>query len=390
MPDKSHDADILRHRMPPGLKGVGLIALLAAGAVAVLGIGYRYFQDARTERWTADQTVLSVQVLKLKSAKAGGDLAMAGDVQPFANAPIYSQVSGTIQKWYADIGTHVKAGALLAQIDPRSFQATLDQARGQLARDSATLANAKVDLGRYQALAAQNAISAQALAAQKTAVDADSGIVAADQAAVRTATINLGYTSIVAPFDGIVTSRAVDVGTLVTVGTASATPIFSIADQTKLRLYVHVPQVYSAVLKPGLEARFTVPEYPGREFSALYASSANAISSQSGTQLAQFSIDNRDELLKSGAYAEVHLKLPPGKGAIRLPATALLFRDSGMMVATVDASSHVRLKNVGIGADFGNAVEVNTGLTPQDRVIDNPPDSIRDGDPVKVAEPSTN
>jgi RND family efflux transporter MFP subunit len=386
MPDKSHDADIMRHRTPPGLKRTGVIVLIIAGVIVVGGIGLRLYNDRTTAQWTQDQTVLSVEVLKLKGPKSGGDLTMAGDVQAFASAPIYAQVAGTIQKWYFDIGASVKAGALLAQIDPRSYQAALAQAKAQLARDSATLANARVDLSRYEALAAQNAISAQVLAAQKTTVAADTAVVAADTATVQTATINLGYTRIVAPFDGVVTSRAVDVGTLVVVGNASATPLFTVADRTKLRVYVHVPQIYSSILTPDLKATFTVPEYPKREFTATLAAAAGAVSSQNGTQLVQFAIDNKDGALKPGAYAEVHLKLPRTKGAVRLPATALLFRDDGMMVATVDSTNHARLKLIHIGTDMGNAVDADAGVSADDRVIDNPPDSIRDGDPVRIMD----
>ena len=385
MPDKSHDADILRHRTPPKLKRIGIIALCAAAAIAVIGIGLRLYGDRRTAAWTGEQTVPSVQVLALKGSKSGGDLSLPGDVQAFTNAPIYAQVAGYVQKWYYDIGAPVKAGALLAQIDPRSYQAALDQAKGQLARDSANLANAKVDLARYQSLAAQNAISNQQLSAQQTTVNADAGIVESDQAAVATATINLGYTRIVAPFDGIVTSRSVDVGNLVTVGTAtSTTPLFTVTDRTKLRVYVHVPEVYSGVLKPGLTADFTVTEYPGRKFTAVLAASAGAMSSANGTQLVQFVIDNKDGALKPGDYANVHLKLPTGKGNVRLPATALLFRDEGMMVATVDATGHVHLKPISIGSDMGNVVDVNGGIRLKDQVIDNPPDSIENGDPVRV------
>jgi RND family efflux transporter MFP subunit len=384
MPDKTPQSDILRHHTPPGLKRIGIFALCGAALIIAAGVGIRLYNDNQTARWTGDQAVLTVKILKLKGAKAGGDLVLPGDVQAFTNAPIYAQVSGTVQKWTADIGAKVKAGEVLAQIDPRSYEAALNQAKGQLARDSATLANAKVDLARYQALAAQNAISAQQLAAQKTAVDADSGIVAADQAAVQTATINLGYTRIVAPFDGTVTSRSVDVGALVTVGTASATPLFTVMDQKKLRLYVHLPQTYSNALKPGLEAHFTVPEYPGRPFTAALAASANAVSSQNGTQLVQFVIDNAAGTIKPGDYAEVHLQLPAGKGTVRLPATALLFRDDGMMVATVDDSQHVRLKTIHIGADLGNAVDADSGVSITDRVVDNPPDSIHDGDAVRI------
>jgi RND family efflux transporter MFP subunit len=335
-----------------------------------------------TAKWTEDQAIPSVQTIQLKTSRAGGDLNLPGDVQPFTNAPIYAQVSGTVQKWYVDIGGKVKEGDLLVQIDQRPFQAVLAQAKGQLARDSATLANARVDLTRYQALAAQNAVSAQQLAAQQTAVNADSGIVQADQAAVETASINLGYTRINAPFGGVVTSRSVDVGNLVTVGTAAATPLFTVTDQTRLRIYVRMPQVYLSGVTPDMKVEFSVPEYPGRTFTAELVATAGAVASTSGTQLLQFQIDNKDGALKPGDYAEMHFRFPASRGVMRVPATALLFRDEGMVVAVVDSGKHVRIKSIDIKTDLGNAVEA-TGLSAADQVIDNPPDSLRAGDEVK-------
>src|SRR5579883_283767 len=264
MPDKNPDAgpvhtgapDLLRHTTPPGLKHWGRLALLAAILVAAAGIGWRLWKSHNTAAWTEDQAVPTVEVIKIKAAKTGGSLILPGDVQAFASAPIYAQVSGYVQKWYFDIGAKVKKGDLLAQIDPRTYEAALAQAKGMLARDSATLANAKVDLSRYQALAAQNAISAQQLATQQATVGAQAGIVAADQAQVAQATINLAYTRITAPFDGIVTSRSVDVGNLVTVGTPSSTPLFTVADQSKLRLYVRVPQNYAPYIRDGMSVSF--------------------------------------------------------------------------------------------------------------------------------------
>jgi RND family efflux transporter MFP subunit len=252
-----------------------------------------------------------------------------------------------------------------------------------LARDSANLANAKVDLSRYQALAAQNAISNQQLSTQQATVAADAGVVEADKAQVQTAQINLGWTKIVAPFGGTVTSRAIDVGNLVTAGTpASATPLFTVTDQTKLRIYVRMPQVYLSGVTPGMTVAFSVPEYPGRNFTAQLTNSAGAVASASGTQLLQFQIDNKDGALKPGDYAEMHFKFPATAGVVRIPATALLFRDEGMLVATVDNTNHVKLKPIDIRTDLGNAVEA-TGLAADDQVIDNPSDSLRAGDLVK-------
>ncbi len=388
MPDKSHhsephmEPDILRHSTPPRLKYYGIVALCVAGVIVVAGLGLRFYSGTRTQNWTEEQAVPSVQIITLKGTKAGGKLDLAGDVQAFTNSPIYAQVSGTVQKWYADIGATVKTGDLLAQIDPRSYEAALAQARGQLARDSATLANARVDLSRYQALAQQNAISNQALSAQQTTVNADAGIVASDQAAVQTAAINLEYTRIKAPFGGVVTSRSIDVGNLVVVGTASATPLFTVTDLTKLRIYVHVPQIYLAAIKPGMTVDFNVPEYPGKTFTATLAASAGAVASSSGTQLLQFQTDNAGGAIKPGDYASMHFKFPAAGGVLRIPATALMFRDEGMMVATVDGGNHVKFKPITIRTDLGNAVEA-TGLTTADQVIDNPPDSLVAGDVVK-------
>jgi RND family efflux transporter MFP subunit len=395
MPDKTDhsepnlEPDILRHSTPPRLKFYGVVAVCAAVGIVAAGLGLRFYSSMTTVQWTEDQAIPSVLTIRLRGSKAGGNLDLPGDIQAFTNAPIYAQISGTVQKWYVDIGAHVKAGDILAQIDPRSYQAAQAQAQGQLARDSATLANARVDLARYQSLAAQNAVSGQQLATQQANVNADAGLVEADRAAVQNASINLGYTRIVAPFSGTVTSRSVDVGNLVTVGTASATPLFTVTEQNKLRIYVRMPQVYLGVIKPGMAVDFSVPEYPGKTFTAELAASAGAVASASGTQLLQFQIDNQDNMIRPGEYAEMHFKFPATVGVVRVPATAVMFRDEGMVVATVDGNNHVHIKPITVQTDLGDAVEA-TGITAKDQVIDNPPDSLRDGDPVKPSpEPET-
>jgi RND family efflux transporter MFP subunit len=394
MPDKNPDGhsaaepgrdEMLRYRAPKDLKRWGRIAAIAAIAIAVVGVGLRLWHDHETAQWTDEQAIPTVQVLKLKGAKSGSVINLPGQVQPFADAPIYAQVSGTVLKWFVDIGAPVKKGQILAQIDPRPYQAALAQARGQLARDAATLANARTDLGRYQTLSAQNAISAQQLSSQQASVASTSGIVEADRGALQQANINLGFTRIVAPFDGTVTSRAVDVGQLVTEGAPGQTPLFTVSDQSRLRVYVHVPQIYAGAVRPGMAASFTVPEYPGRVFTTTLAASSGAVASATGTQLLQFQIDNRDGAIKPGDYADVKFTVPPGAGGIRLPVTALIFRDQGLMVATVDASNHVRMKLITVRQDLGSAVIVGSGISLDDRVIDNPSDSLQAGDHVKVA-----
>jgi RND family efflux transporter MFP subunit len=362
------------------MAGTGVIVL------AVLGIGWWLWSGRTAEQGAENQGAPTVQVIKLKTAKAGSDLTLPGDIQAFASATIHAQVSGYVQKWYFDIGAKVKKGDLLLQIDPRSYEAALAQARGTLARDNATLANARLDLTRYKALAAQNAVSAQQLSTQEASVGQQAGIVEADQAQVSQASINLAYTRVLAPFDGIVTSRAVDVGNLVVVGTASATPLFTVADQRHLRLYVRVPQNYAPYIQDGMTANFTVPQYPGRSFEAKLVGSANSVASSTGTMLVQFSVDNADGALQPGAYGEVKFPLPIGAHGIRVPSTALLFRDEGMQVATVDATGHVKLKTVKIARDLGASVDISTGISRADRIIDNPADALQEGDEVRVAE----
>jgi len=391
MPDKNPDAgpgmsnELLRHTTPPGLKRFGKLALVAAVAIAVAGIGWRLWKSHNTAQWTEDQAIPTVQIIKLASTKAGGSLNLPGEVQAFASAPIYAQVTGYMQQWHFDIGAKVKKGALLAQIDPRTYQAALQQAQGALARDSATLANARVDLTRYQTLASQNAISAQQLATQEATVGAQAGIVEADKAQVAQASINLAYTRIIAPFDGIVTTRAVDVGNLVTSGTPNATPLFTVADQSRLRLYVRLPQNYASYIHPGMTVEFTVPQHAGRTFQASLVASAGAVASATGTVLVQFGLDNPDGALQPGAYAEVKFPLPAGANGIRVPATALLFRDDGMQVATVEANNRVKLKTIVIARDLGANVDVASGISRTDRIIDNPTDALQNGDEVKVA-----
>ena len=393
MPDKNPDAgahdpapdELRRHTTPPGLKRWGKIVAVVAIVIAVLGIGWRLWKSHTTAQWTDDQAVPTVQVIKLSKTRAGGMLSLPGDVEAFVNAPIYAQVSGYLQKWYFDIGAKVKKNDLLAQIDPRTYQAALEQAKGALARDNATLANAKVDLARYQTLAAQNAISQQQLATQAATVSSDAGVVETDRAQVTQAAINLAYTRVIAPFDGVVTTRAVDVGNLVTVGTSTSTALFTVSDQTRMRIYVRLPQNYASYVRPDMTVTFTVPQYPNRVFKGVLVANAGAVVSATGTVLIQFDTDNSDHALQPGAYANVRFPLPTGANGIRLPATALMFRDAGMQVATVDAANHVRLKTVTILRDMGASADVSGGISANDRIIDNPADALQEGDQVRIA-----
>jgi len=328
--------------------------------------------------------VRTVQLIQLSGIK-NGTLLLPGDVQSWTNAPIYSRVSGYLKRWYVDIGTPVKAGQLLAEIETPDLDGQVAQGKADLNTAIANQKLSAVTARRWDSLLAQGAVARQDADAKDSDLAAKTAIVASARANLARLEAMESFKRLVAPFDGIVTTRAVDVGALVLVGTPGAVPLFTISDQKKLRIYVRLPQTDAGVMQPDMTATFTVPELPGREFTAKLAANANAVASASGTQLLQFQADNREGLIRPGSYAEVRFTMPPGKGAVHVPATALMFRDQGPVVATVDAADHVRIKTITIRRDMGSAVEVGAGLSLADRVIDNPPDSIRDGDPVRVS-----
>jgi len=375
--------DILRHSTPPRLKFWAVTALCIAGVVAAGGIILRVYNDRRAADWASAQDVRTVQLVKLSNIK-GGALILPGDVQPWINAPIYARVSGYLRKWYVDIGTPVKAGQVLADLDTPDLDGQVAQGKADLNTAIANQKLSEVTAKRWDTLLAQGAVARQDADAKDSDLAAKNAMVASARANLDHLQAMESFKHLAAPFDGIVTSRTVDVGALVLVGTPGATPLFNVADETKLRIYVRVPQTDAGAVTGGTTAIFSVPELPGRNFTAKLAASAEAVVSSSGTQLLQFQVDNPQGLIKPGDYAEMHFSIPGPPGAVHVPATALMFRDQGMMVATVDPANHVRLKVVTIRRDLGTNVEVGSGLSQDDRVVDNPPDAIREGDLVKI------
>jgi len=325
-----------------------------------------------------------VQIIKLATNKKGGALNLPGEVQAFTAAPIYAQVSGYVRKWYFDIGARVKKGQLLAELDTPNLAGQSEQARANLVNAQAAQKLSVATAQRYDALFAQGAVSRQDKDEKDADLAAKNAAVAAAQASLYSIASQENFRRLIAPFDGVVTSRAVDVGALVTVGN-NATPLFTVSDQSRLRLYVRVPQNYASYIRPGMTVSFTVPQHPDRTFHASLVASAGAVASATGTVLVQFGLDNVDDALQPGAYAEVKFPLPAGANGIRVPATALMFRDDGMQVATVDANNRVKLKTIVIARDLGASVDVGSGLSPTDRIIDNPADALQNGDEVRIA-----
>jgi|HubBroStandDraft_5_1064220.scaffolds.fasta_scaffold63877_2 RND family efflux transporter MFP subunit len=385
MPD---DRDMLRYTPPRRLKLAGVVAACVAALIIVVGIITRVTADRSVAAWTDTNALPVVSVINLDRAGKTGDLTLPGNVQAYNSAPIYARVSGYLKKWYVDIGAKVKTGQLLADIDVPDQDQQLAQARADLGTAVANQKLSAQTAKRWNALAKSNAAAPQDVDEKNADLAAKTAAVASAQANVARLRDLTNFERITAPFDGTVTSRSVDVGALVTVGTGTpgATPLFTVSDTAKLRIYVNVPQNYSAMIAPGMTARFTVPEYPGETFAAVLAANAQAVDPTTGTVLIQLQADNAQGRLKPGDYAQVRFDLPATANAIRLPASALIFNDDGTAVAVVGPGNRVSVKPVTILRDYGTSVEIASGVTRQDRVIDNPPDALKAGDEVRVAK----
>jgi RND family efflux transporter MFP subunit len=330
-----------------------------------------------------------VRTLSPKASAGAEGLELPGQLQAYNDAAIYARVPGYLKSWNEDIGARVKTGQLLAVIDAPELDQELAQAQANLATVEANLKLAKVTAERFQDLAGDDAVS-------KQDADEKSGDLAAKTAAVKAAEANVsrlqaleGFKRIVAPFDGIVTQRNANIGALVNAG-AGANPgsaLFNVSDVHLLRVYVHVPQSYSAQVRGGMKASLELPQYAGRTFPATVVSDAGAVSDQSGTLLVELEVQNPDGALKPGDFAQVRFDLPPATGVVRVPASALIFRSQGLQVATVTPDGRAHLHKASVARDLGAQVELNGGVTPTDKVIDTPPDSLEDGDLVRIAPP---
>jgi RND family efflux transporter MFP subunit len=365
------------------LKLAGVAALALAAVVVVAGIAARVHADQSLKTWTHDQAIPTVS---LASVDGGGhaDLVLPGDVQAFYNAPIHARTSGYLKRWYADIGAPVKAGQVLAEIDTPDLDQQVLQARANLATSQANQRLSAITAKRWEGLVAQDAVSRQE-------ADEKTGDLAARNSAVNAAKADLdrllaqqSFKRITAPFDGVVTSRNTDIGQLISVGGSADTALFTVADQHRMRIYVSVPQNYSALVHRGLTAQVSVPEYPGQDFTASVVNDAQSVG-RGGAMLVELQIDNPDGRLKPGAYAQVAFKLASAATTTKAPATAILFKHDGPTVAVVGSDSHVKIRPVTIVRDLGTEVEIGAGLQPGERVIDNPPEALVDGDLVRVA-----
>jgi RND family efflux transporter MFP subunit len=375
-----------KHRAKRGWL-VTMIAFLAVAGIVVSGIVRRVRARATVSAETAAMAVPLVNVVSPQRTAPSHELVLPGNVEPFMTAPIYSRSSGYVKKWYVDIGARVKKGQLLAEIDTPEVDQQLQQSRSNLATAEANLRLAEITKNRYQDLLKTNAVSQQDVDNAAGTYNANNSIVQANQANVKQLETLQSFEKIYAPFDGIVTVRNVDVGDLINSGSApgTRTDLFHIAQPGKLRVYVYVPQEYSQAATPGLTAELTLAEFPGRRFPGKLVRTANAINFATRTLQAEIDVDNPTGKLLSGSYAEVHLKLPGLASTRLLPVDTLLFRSEGLQVAVVK-DSKVVLTRVTPGHDFGDQIEILSGLNGDESVIQNPPDSVLAGQQVQIAK----
>ena len=368
-----------------GLRIAGIAIVAGAAVIVVTGIMTRRMADARLSEWTESQAVPVVAVALPDTKGKSAVLDLPGRLEAFSQAQLYARVSGYLKSWDADIGTPVKAGQLLAEIDAPDLDQQILQAKADLASAQANATVAAANLQRGQSLIKSGAVTMQDLDQRTADAESRQGLVNSAQANLDRLRVLEKYKRIVAPFDGLVTLRATDVGSLINAGASGGPALFVVSDTSKLRVYVNVPQNYVPGIKIGTKAKLSVPEYPGRTFAATVNASAQAVDVASGTTRMQLLVDNAGGELMTGAFADVQLELAHPEVAINVPASALIVGQDGLRVATLGADDHVMLKTVTIARDLGKVVEIASGLTTEDRVIENPPDGISSGDAVRLA-----
>src|SRR6266436_766341 len=374
------------------IKAPGRKSLLTAAAAAVLMAGivlsYGFIGRAQSKQevvdWTNTHAIPTVALAGLIPGSAHQTLTLPGNIQPFNRAAIFARVNGYVKSWDHDIGSPVKSGQALATIDAPDLDQQLGQAKATLASVRANLQIASLTADRNNILV-QKQIVAQQLADQ-TAADAKAkeAVVDANEANVRQLEAMQSFKALSAPFDGVVTARNVELGMLINSG-GSGQALFEVSDLQRVRIYVQVPQSFSAGLAVGMKGTFEMPQYPGVQFDAAVSHISKSINASSHSMQVELQADNAASKFFAGSYCNVHFELPTDPNLIKIPSTALVTGNQGTQVATLDSNNKVVVKSVQLGRDLGDSVEVIAGLSPSDRIIDNPPETLVAGEKVRVA-----
>ena len=355
-----------------------LLLAVAAIAVAFTGISERRIDAEQLARWTVEQAIPTVALLAPQRGGAEREVVLPGDVRAFFDASIHGQVSGYVSEWRRDIGAKVRRGDVLAVVDTPELDQRISVAESELSKAEANQKLAHVTAQRWNSLRNSAAVSQQAVDEKMSDANARDAEVQAAQANVDRLKALKAFANIVAPFDGVVTARNVDVGSFVSAD-SKGPALFKVADIHQVRVYVRAPESYAAALKEGLRATLDLPEYPGRPFAAMVETSSHAIDEKSRALLVELIADNPDGKLSPGAFARVHFRIPPNSNAVRIPASALLFRDNAIQIATLGMDNRIRLRKIRIARDFGSDVEVAGGLNLDERLVANPPELDQGG-----------
>jgi len=364
------------------------LAALAAAVVLILGIRSRVRAESALRAVTDQMAVPSVSVVAPKQTAPATEIILPGNMQPFIASPIYARTDGYLKKWYFDIGTHVKAGELLAVIQTPEVDEQLAQARSTLNTAQANLELAQITRNRYQGLLIKHAVAQQDVDNAVGTYTANKAIVDADMANVRHYEALVSFEKVYAPFDGVITARNTDTGDLINSGSSTAprTDLFDIAQTRTLRVYVNVPEEYSQGTRPGqAAAEIALAEFPGKRFAGKLVRTSESINATTRTLLVEVDLDNPGGSLFSGSYAEVHLNIPVRNSTYLLPVSALIFRSEKLQVGVV-RNGKVAVTDVTPGHDFGDQIEIVAGLKADDQVVLNPPDSLVSGQEVKIVQ----
>jgi RND family efflux transporter MFP subunit len=382
MPEHAPAADPPLYR-PKHLKLIGLVAMAIAILLVAVGLIGRATASARLKTWTADQATPTVALAKVTGA-ANGTLSLPGQVEADNAAAVNARVTGYLKTWSVDIGDRVKAGQTLAILDAPELKQQLDQAKADLITAQANQKLSATTNLRWQQLLKDEAASKQDAEEKAGDYAAKTALVTSAEANVGRLSETYGFTRITAPFDGVVTARNAQLGQLVNTGSGGQ-PLFTVADDRKLRIYVQAPQAYIAQIHVGEMVQLSVPEYPGRTFAARLVRTADAIDRASGTLNAELQIDNQDHALKPGEYATASFPISAATQSVSIPSSAIMFRDQGPTVGVVGPDNRVRLRKVVIARDLGTTLEIGSGLSLSDRVVDNPADTLTEGQQVGLA-----
>ena len=372
------------------LRFAGILAVAVCAVLVTMGLTTRKMADAKLSAWTEAQAVPVVGVAKPDTRGQRTTLDLPGRLEAYIQAPIFARVSGYLKSWQADIGTPVKAGQLLGEIDAPDLDQQIMQAAADLTAAQANLKLAQATLQRGQQLITTGSLAKQDLDQRTADASNKEGLVKSAQANLDRLRVLEQYKRITAPFDGLVTARNTDVGALINAGAGGGAALFIVSDTSRLRVYVNVPQNYVPSLAIGTRAQISVPEYPGRRFPATVEASAQAVDVASGTTRMLLIVDNSKRELMTGAFAMVTFELPHPDVAINIPASALMFDQHGLRVAVVDDNNRIALRQITVARDLGSEIEVASGLNPDDRVVENPPDGVRPGDAVRTVDQDHN